>query len=432
MATTPNYYENVMEDERFKTVDTEIEQQESDLMNTYQGMIDSSDKYYNDQIQASKDWADKQSQIQQDNTDFAIEQIEQEKQQANKDYQKEQSGAYVDWRKQSNQYGTEAEKMASAGLAGTGFSESSQVSMYNTYQNRVATARETFNKAVLNYNNAIKDAQLQNNAALAEIAYNALQQQLELGLQGFQYKNQLILEQANKKIELENTKWNRYQDILQQINTENALAEEVRQYNETQAWQTEQAELDRQWQKTLAELEHSFNLERDKINNDFEAKQNELNRKHQIELKNLEDKHEKERLKIQHQNDLAKLKKQQEYQLAQITAEYNQKKSLAKYEADLAKQSIKVSTSSTSTAAQKAAANSTRSRVQNVNSFTGSTYKEAVAYLKAKGIDGSAAMTESEWRSRKARGSTAAEVKNNATYEEYIKDYVAYKMSGSK
>ena len=31
--------------------------------------------------------------------------------------------------------------------------ESSKVSMYNTYQNRVATARDSYNRAVLNYNN---------------------------------------------------------------------------------------------------------------------------------------------------------------------------------------------------------------------------------------------------------------------------------------
>jgi hypothetical protein len=76
---------------------------------------------------------------------------------------------------------------------------------------------------------------LQNNSALAEIAYKALQQQLELSLQGFQNKNQLLLEQASKKQELENTYYGRYQDVLAQMNTENALAEQIRQFNKEYA-----------------------------------------------------------------------------------------------------------------------------------------------------------------------------------------------------
>ena len=231
MATkAPNYNVNY-DDKRFTDVEADKNAALSDVEKTYSGMVNNSDAYYQAQIDASKQWASTQQQLQQAQTDSTIEKIEQQKDQAQKDYTKEQSGAYVDWQKQSNDYGVNAEKMAAAGLQNTGYSESSQVSMYNTYQNRVASARESYNLAVLNYNNAIKDAKLQNNAVLAEIAYEALQTQLELSLQGFQYKNQLILDQANKKLEVENMYYDRYQDVLNQINTENALAEEVRQYN---------------------------------------------------------------------------------------------------------------------------------------------------------------------------------------------------------
>ena len=227
------------EDERFTKVEDAKQEALTNLEQTYGGMINESDKHFQSQIDASKQFADKQSQLQQEQTDFAIEQVEQQKEQAKKDYIKEQSGAYVDWQKQSAKHGVEAEKMASAGLTGTGYSESSQVGMYNTYQNRVAVAREAYNRAVLNYDNAIKDARLQNSAKLAEIAFNALQQQLELSLQGFQYKNSLILEQASKKTELDQIHYQRYQDVLQQINTENAMAEEIRRYNEQMALEKE-------------------------------------------------------------------------------------------------------------------------------------------------------------------------------------------------
>ena len=232
----------------------------SSLNSTYDGMINQTDKYYQAQIDASKQWAETQKKNQQEQTDFAIEQIEQQKAQAKKDYTNEQSGAYVDWQKQSNQYGVSAEQMAAQGMANGGYTESSQVSMYNTYQNRVATARETYNRAVLNYDNAIKDARLQNNAALAEIAYQALQTQLELSLQGFQYKNTLIMAKTDKGIELDNIYHDRYQDVLAQINTENALAEEIRQYNESMAEEKRQYNESLALQKAqLAEEQRQFN-----------------------------------------------------------------------------------------------------------------------------------------------------------------------------
>lgn len=244
-------------DPRFKQVKNDESATLSELEKTYGGMIDKSDKFYQDQINASKQWADKQTQLQNQQTDFTIEKIEQQKDQSKKDYTKEQSGAYVDWQKQSNQYGVNAEQMASNGLAGTGFSESSQVSMYNTYQNRVATAREAFIRATLNYDNAIKEARLQNSSALAEIAYNAYQKQLELSLQGFQYKNQLITDQFNKKQEIKQMYHQRWQDVYDQINKEKALAEEKRQFDAAQKQQKEIANAQLAEQKRQFDILHS-------------------------------------------------------------------------------------------------------------------------------------------------------------------------------
>lgn len=248
-------YEIDYNDKRFTEVETEKKQALTELENTYGGMIDQSEKYYQSQIDAAKDYAETQKKNQQAQTDFAIEQIEQQKEQTKKDYIKEQSGAYVDWQQEKDSYGAKAEQRAAAGLAGSGYSESAQVSLYNTYQNRVATARESYGRAVLNYDNAIKDARLQNNTILAEIAYNALQKQLELSLQGFQYKNQLILEKANKKLEVDNMYYSRYQDVLKQINQENALAEEVRQYNESLAFQKDQAAKEQAYRNAQLALE---------------------------------------------------------------------------------------------------------------------------------------------------------------------------------
>jgi hypothetical protein len=272
-----NAYDVNYDDKRFTQVESDKSAALSDLEQTYADLINNSDKYYQDQINAAKDWADKQSQLQQERTDFTIQQVEQQKEQAQKDYIKEQSGAYVDWRKQSNEYGSEAEKMASQGLANTGYSESSQVSMYNTYQNRVATARDAYSRAVLNYDNAMTEARLQNNSKLAEIAYQALQQELELSLQGFQYKNTLILEQANKKLEVDQMYYNRYQDVLAQINHENAMAEQIRQFNQEYEMRVKEYEEGiRQFNEEIARLKEKDEKEYQLQIQELELKKKQL------------------------------------------------------------------------------------------------------------------------------------------------------------
>ena len=223
------------DDERFTEVESDKKAAINDLEKTYSGMINQSDGFYQKQVDAAKEWEQKQTELQNQQTDFTIDKIEQQKEQAKKDYTKEQSGAYADWQKQSNPYGVRAEQIADQGLQQSGYSESSQVSMYNTYQNRVATAREAYQRALLNYNNSITEARLQNNSNLAEIAYNSLQKQLELALEGFQNKNTLVLDKAKQKIQLEQIYHERWQDVLDQLNTENALAEEIRQFNESLA-----------------------------------------------------------------------------------------------------------------------------------------------------------------------------------------------------
>lgn len=239
-------YEINYNDKRFTEVTEDKNAALKESAGMYDQMINGSDKFYQAQIDATKEYGDTQTKLQQEKTDFEIEQIEQQKDQAYQDYKKEQTGAWVDYQKQSNQYGSNAEQMAANGLAYTGFSESSQVSMFNTYQNRYAMAREVYNRSVLNYDNAMKDARLQNNSALAEIAFNTLQTSLELGLQGFLNKNQLLLDKANKKAEIEDRYYGRWQNVLQQMNTENAMAEQIRQYNESLA------EERRQFNETMA------------------------------------------------------------------------------------------------------------------------------------------------------------------------------------
>lgn len=300
-------YKANMEDERFQQSDEKFDQRETDLEQTYAGMIGDAENIYQPQIDALEEWGNKQAQLQQERTDLTVEQIEQQKAQANKDYQKEQSGAYVDWRKQSNQYGTEAEKMASSGLMGTGYSESSQVSMYNTYQNRAAQARESYDRVIMNYNNSINEAKLQNNSALAEIAFNTLSKQLELITEGTMYKNSLILDLADKKLQVQQMRDNEYYKILDQINTENAMAQSDRQFYESQEFEAEQNRLQREFQASENELNRQFEERQAALDRQFEEAQAALDRQHDYDLLAAKTKAEKELADHNHKIAMAEL-----------------------------------------------------------------------------------------------------------------------------
>ena len=227
-------------DKRLTQVTAQEKADIAKLESSYDSAIEESNQHYDKLIDATAKYAEEEAQRQQERSDLAIEKLEQQKADAEKDYIKEQKGAYVDWQKQSDQYGVNAEQMASQGLTGTGYSESSQVSMYNTYQNRVATAREVHNRAVLGYDTAMAEARQQNSSILAEIAYNALVKGEELAIQQINTRNALISEKTDKIMATKSLYQSKWQSVLNQINTENALAEQQRQFDLSMEWEREQ------------------------------------------------------------------------------------------------------------------------------------------------------------------------------------------------
>lgn len=400
-------------DERLAQVEAEKQAALNEVEATYGDMINQSDGYYQAQIDASKQWADQQTQLQNEQTDFTIEQIEQQKAQEKKDYTREQSGAYVDWRKQSNEYGANAEEMAAAGLTNTGFSESSQVSMYNTYQNRVATARESYHLAIQNYNNAITEARLQNNSILAEIAYTALQQQLELSLQGFQYKNSLVMAKMDAKNAISGEYWGRYTDVLNQINTESALAEDIRQYNASLA------EEQRQYNLSLAEDQRQYDTS---LAWDKDYKGQAL----QIEKDSLAQQ------KALREAELAENARQFNAEIEEERRQYNETLAMQKAQQAAAAQKAAATKSTKSTSSSSKKKTGSNGTFSTGAKFTGTTYESAVSYMNKKKVAGDVAsgvMTKNEWRQRKNAGSTKAYAANYNTYEEYLKDYVAWATS---
>jgi len=125
--------------------------------------------------------------------------------------------------------------------------------MYNAYQNRLASARQSLNDIKLEFDNAIKEATLQNNATLAENALTALKQKLDIALEGFNYKDTQTQNKLTWQNNLNNTYYDRYKDVEKQINYENEQAEAIRQYEEQMAYKKEQDRIAQQnWEREYA------------------------------------------------------------------------------------------------------------------------------------------------------------------------------------
>lgn len=260
-------------DQRLTAVEKEGAQRKQEVSANYNQMIQDRDTYTQQQQQNVNNWAQQQTELQQAKTDQAINRINQSKEQGEKDYQREQKGAYTDYMKQSNQYGANAEMMARQGLNNSGYSESSQVSMWNAYQQRYASARESYNKAVLEWDNMMKDAELSNNEALANIAQQKLDKSLEIALQGFEYKNNLILQRDNKIDELTNQYNQQYQNVLNQINREYEYAQQQKQIEEDRRrWEAEQEQQRRNEEENKRRWELENKQQQEQFQKELELK----------------------------------------------------------------------------------------------------------------------------------------------------------------
>lgn len=239
-------------DERFTQVENEKQAELDKYNQTYDRLIDERNQFTNQQQGLVNQWEDTQRQIANDNLNHQIDLYNQQKDKAERDYQKEAKASYIDYQKEVDKYGVSRENVVQNGLSNSGYAESSKVDMYNTYQNRIATARESLNNIKLEFDNAIKEAQLQNNATLAENALTALQQKLSIALEGFDYKTDQENNRLNWNNTINNNYYDRYKDVESQINYENQQAEAIRQFNEQLAFQKEQQrQAQERWEKEM-------------------------------------------------------------------------------------------------------------------------------------------------------------------------------------
>ena len=243
------------EEERYAKVETDR-----------QNAINQSNQVYNDLIsgnaalaQQQKDyintWQNTQNEIADKNAAYQVELQNQNKEKAQKEFDREaiaSKNAYYDF---INPYGANAEIQAQNGLNNTGYSETTKLGAWNTQQNRTAQARATMNNAKLQYDNAIKEIELNRDTTKSQYALQALQQQLEAAVNEFNTSSQLRQSQLSNTQSLDSEYNDRYNTVWQQINTEKEQAEAIRQYEQNYALQKQQfAEDIRQFDVNIAYL----------------------------------------------------------------------------------------------------------------------------------------------------------------------------------
>lgn len=189
-------------------------------------------KYANN-INQQNDLLNQQSNIQTEqskaNTEQVINEIEQQRKYAQQDFNKEARGAYQDYKKLTNPYGVQAENVFSNGLGNSGYSETSKLNAYNTYQNRYTTVRESTDRLMEDFNNQITEAKISGNKELAEIALNKLQTQMDNLWNQLSFDTNLTSNKVNYDQWLKQFEYQKQQDEIA-----NAFAREQFEYQKQQ------------------------------------------------------------------------------------------------------------------------------------------------------------------------------------------------------
>lgn len=143
--------------------------------------------------------------------------VNRQKQEYEEQANKTGKALYVDYKKASNPYGATAEQLASQGLNKSGYAESSQVNMYNSYQKSVTELMNNTNKlkaeADFNMNQAYLDADIQK----AQNQLSTYKQQMELALTEYDLKvNREHFEYQKERDRVADEQWERTYQLQQQ------------------------------------------------------------------------------------------------------------------------------------------------------------------------------------------------------------------------
>lgn len=246
-------------DERLTLIEQEKQNALNQSNNTYNQMLQDNQNLFNQQNAYADAYEKTQNEMLDKQLAFQQEQINQQKETAKQNMETESKKAKNDYTSYVNPYGYQAESMASQGLLNSGVSETAKLGGWNTYQNRLATANKAMQDAFIQYDNDINEARLNNDVQKAQNAYNKLQMQLQYAESFYNNKNTITQNQLSNNQSLDSEYYNRYQNEYNNIQTEKAREEAIRQWESEMAYQREQDALAQaNWEKELAEKQRQY------------------------------------------------------------------------------------------------------------------------------------------------------------------------------
>lgn len=241
------------EDERYQKLANERAAAIDQSNKTYDDLLNKNTEYSNSQREFLNNYQNTQNDIYDKQTAFQVDLQNQNKEKAEREYQKEaqaSKNAYYDF---INPYGVQAEIQAQNGLNRAGYSETVKSQAWTTQQNRTAQARAKMQDAKLQFDNAIKEAYLNNDTLKAELALKILEQQQQEALRSFNYVSDTQQNRLSNNQNLDSDYNNRYNTLYSQIQEEKARQEAIRQWEEEMKFKQEQARIaQEQWEREFA------------------------------------------------------------------------------------------------------------------------------------------------------------------------------------
>lgn len=191
----------------------------------------------------------KQEEIVNKQTQMNVDELERNKAEVDEQAKKTNQGLYTEYKKASNPYGVNAEQTYARGLGNSGYAETTQSNLYNTYQKNVTNTINNAQKLKSDFDFQISQARQNGDITLAQNALQIYMQKMQLLTQEYELRN-------NREQYL----YQKEQDALQQSNWEKEYAyQQERDAVSDQQWQQSfdyqkqrDAVADSQWAKEYA------------------------------------------------------------------------------------------------------------------------------------------------------------------------------------
>ena len=242
----------------------------------------------------------KQQDIVNKQTQMNIDTLQRQKDEVDKDATKTNRALYTEYRKANNPYGANAEQLASKGLGNSGYAETTQTNLYNTYQKNVTDTLNNARSLKSDFDFQMSQARQNGDITMAQNALAIYNQKLQLLTQNYELRNnreQFLYQQQRDKVsdnqwqqtfdyqksrdKVSDNQWNKnfeYQQNRDQVSDEQwnrNFENQLRQWEQEYNYQKSRDKVsDSQWQKT-----YDYQKNRDKVSDSQWEKEYELSKK---------------------------------------------------------------------------------------------------------------------------------------------------------